>query len=639
MDQQPRALARKYRPQRFDDVVGQQAVTRTLQNAIKGGNLAQSFVFAGPRGVGKTTTARILARALNCDQGPTVEPCGRCDACVEIAVGRDMDVLEIDAATHTGVDNVREVIIDGLSTRPVRDRFKVFIIDEVHQLSKSSFNALLKSVEEPPPHVVFIMATTELDKVIDTILSRSQVFEFKAIGTREIGVELARVAKAEGIDVTPDALALIARSASGSMRDGETALDQVRAFAGERITVEEVSAALGLVGRDLVFDIVEAVAEERALAAFELPARAVERGYDLKGVCQELSRLVRDLMVVSIDPARIDDPEIAADTERQRLIALAGRFSREDLLRAFDLLTKAEYDIRNASVPKYHLEMVMLRWMHARKLVPLTDLIERLQKGGGVAASPASRPAQAAPAGRVATGSAPPAAPKPLVPPAAAKPTVPTATPAPPASRAAQSLPPPAPAAAPTPVDEGEEDDLEATGAGAGPSVRDALLDEIKKTKAVFYRMVVAQAQRVDVSPDQVTLTFSAAHRLLGEQVEQNRPWLEALGARIMGRKPRIVVATPDGGEGAGPFPDRVEAPAGGQGAAATPIAGAADGGEAQPRPADGFQQAASSGVPAAGPSARPAPSADLKARLLASPPLKALTEVFPIEIRDIEEL
>src|SRR5690242_16762097 len=226
-------IARKWRPQRFDDVVGQLAVTRTLRNAITSGRLAHAFVFAGPRGVGKTTSARILARALNCVGGPTAEPCGECDACREIAEGRDIDVLEIDAATHTQVDNVREVIIAGLSIAPVRNRYKVFIIDEVHQLSNSSFNALLKSIEEPPPHVVFMMATTELEKIPETVLSRSQVYELRTITTRAIAEQLRRIVDAEGIAVGDPALQLIARDAEGSMRDAQSKLDQILAFTGE----------------------------------------------------------------------------------------------------------------------------------------------------------------------------------------------------------------------------------------------------------------------------------------------------------------------------------------------------------------------------------------------------------------------
>src|SRR6478609_8070652 len=318
-------LARKWRPQKFDDVVGQQQVTRTLRNALASGRLAQAFVFAGPRGVGKTTTARILARALSCDKGPTADPCGVCDACVEIAQGRDMDVLEIDAASHTGIDNIREVVIAGLAIAPVRNRYKVFIIDEVHQLSTASFNALLKSIEEPPAHVVFMMATTELHKIPDTILSRSQVFEFKTIPAKAIVAQLRRIADAETIDVPDAALALIARSAEGSMRDAQSAFDQVIAFAGKTITVDDVSTVLGLVGRDLLFDLVEAVIDEDGPRAFALADRAIESGHDLKLVCRELSALVRDLMIVSVDPARAGDGELA---EGERLAALAQRFSR-----------------------------------------------------------------------------------------------------------------------------------------------------------------------------------------------------------------------------------------------------------------------------------------------------------------------
>src|SRR5688572_22644830 len=332
-------LARKWRPQRFDEVIGQEPVTRTLRNAIASGRIAHAFVFAGPRGSGKTTTARILAKALNCVKGPAAEPCGVCDACVEIAQGRDIDVLEMDAASHTGSDNIREVVIAGLAIAPVRDRYKIFIIDEVHQLSAQSFNALLKSIEEPPPHVVFMMATTELNKIPDTILSRSQVFEFKTIPVKAIVEQLRRISSAEGIDIPDAALALIARSAEGSMRDAQSALDQVLAFAGRTITADDVSTVLGLVGRDLLFDLVEAVLDEDGPRGFALADRAVESGHDLRLVCRELAGLVRDVMLISVDPARVGEVE-TAEGERARLAPLAARFSREDLMRAFDVLAK-----------------------------------------------------------------------------------------------------------------------------------------------------------------------------------------------------------------------------------------------------------------------------------------------------------
>ncbi len=383
-------LARKWRPQQFDDVIGQPAVTRTLANAIKTGRIAQSFVFAGPRGVGKTTTARILARALSCEKGPTAKPCGACDACREIAEGRDIDVLEIDAATHTQVDNVREVIIAGLSIMPVRNRYKVFIIDEVHQLSTHSFNALLKSIEEPPPHVIFMMATTEISKIPETVLSRSQVFEFKTISSRQIADQLRKIADAEKIAV--DDSSLLSGGARGRRQHARCAK---RVRSGHRLRRAESNGR----GRD---DCARARGPRSGArychgrcrrnsgGGIRIVRARGRAGVRLRSVIRELSRVVRDLLVLSVDPSRIDDPEIASESERERMKALVARFSREDLFRAFDVLTKADAEIRGAVQPRYQLEMALLRWIHLRKLVPLQELLGGLgQTRAGPHATPA----------------------------------------------------------------------------------------------------------------------------------------------------------------------------------------------------------------------------------------------------------
>jgi DNA polymerase-3 subunit gamma/tau len=588
-------IARKWRPQKFDDVVGQLAVTRTLRNALASGRLAQAFVFAGPRGVGKTTTARILARALSCVNGPTADPCGTCDACVEIAEGRDMDVLEIDAATHTQVENIRDIIVSNLSIAPVRNRYKVFIIDEVHQLSSHSFNALLKSIEEPPPHVIFMMATTELEKIPETVLSRSQVYEFRTISTKAIAEQLRRIMDAEGITVGDESLQLIARDAEGSMRDAQSKLDQVIAFTGKTIAGEDVATVLGLVGRDLLLDTLQAVADEDAPASFALAARAVEMGYDLRAVCRELSRVVRDLLVLSVDPSRVNDPEIAGEGERDRLKGLVARFSREDLLRAFDLLTKAEQDIRAAAQPRYHLEMALLRWMHLRKLMPIEDLIAGASGAPerGPARTPASVaggadsrratvsvPPPPAPPASIARTPAPPLRPEPSSPLRSAVAAATKAT-------AARSTAAPGPAVSAAPRDAAVSD----------ANFKDPLLAEIRKAKAVLYNMVVAQAQKIEVAGDSITFTFSPMQRALRDTLEQNRAWLETTAQQIAGR--RIVIA--------GVLADAAPAPAPGSAAAAE-------------------KQSTEK-------------KSALREQALADAGVQTMLEVFPAEIRDVEEL
>lgn len=520
-------LARKYRPQRFDDVVGQRGVTQTLRNALTHGRLAQSFVFAGPRGVGKTTTARILARALSCEQGPTADPCGTCDACVEITAGRDIDVLEIDAATHTKVETIREVIINGLAIAPVRNRYKIFIIDEVHQLSSQSFNALLKSIEEPPPHVMFMMATTELEKIPETIRSRSQVYELRTISRPLIVTQLRVIADAEAIVIDEEALNLIARDADGSMRDAQSAFDQVRAFAGDSIVAEDVSTVLGLIGREPVLDVAAAVVDEDAPAAFDLVGRFIEAGYDLRLVCRELSRVIRDLLVLAIDPARADDPEITVDSERDRLLKLSKRFSREDLLRAFDVIARAEFEIRTATQPRYHLEMALLRWMHLQKLVPLTDLLEGRGSttgsgpSGGGGAPVASR-RQSSPPKKMAPTPKPPGK---TVSPESSSPARHDASPAVlEKPQDAQSVVPET-----VPVDVADLSDQKAK-----------LMAAIKQEKKFFYGTVVAQAQRIELAPEAVTFTFTPGQKTLAAQLAQNMAWLEEMAETVLGRKVAI---------------------------------------------------------------------------------------------------
>jgi len=506
------ALARKWRPQKFEDVIGQRGVVETLRNAITSGRLAQSFIFAGPRGVGKTTTARILARALNCVNGPTADPCGECDSCREIAEGRDVDVLEIDGATYTGVDAVREVIVEPLSIAPMRNRYKIFIIDEVHRLSKNAFDALLKSVEEPPPYVKFMMATTEIDSVPLTIQSRSQVFELKALPFSSIREQLRGVTSREGVTIDDAALALVARAAEGSMRDALSALDQVLAFTSQDVTAADVSTVLGLVGRDVQFDVAEAVAREDAAAVFTLAGSVVESGFDLRTVCRELARLMRDLMVIRIDASRLADPEIASEGERPRMQALAGHYSHEDLMRAFDLLSMAERDIRTSSQPRHTFEMAMLKWIHLRKLTPIEELIAHSTPGS------AGRSGQASPT----------------------RPSQPSPTP-----QSTRHSSAPVSASAPAELRRDKPPAQSVQSAQSVPSVphsiKPALLASIRESNKAFFGMVIAQAQLVEVEGDRIVFTFAPAHKNLRPQLEAKKGWIESLAHSLTGRKMTVV--------------------------------------------------------------------------------------------------
>ena len=370
-------IARKFRPQTFPQVIGQEAITRTLSNSLASNRLHHAYLFTGARGVGKTTTARIFAKALNCATGPTPDPCGVCASCTEIAESRSLDVHEIDAATYTKVEDTRDVIISTIGISPARDRYKIFIIDEVHMLSTSSFNALLKSVEEPPDHIVFILATTEMQKVPDTILSRCQIFEFRTITLKRISEQLRHIAGELGIEVGDSALAAIGRAGGGSMRDAESALDQVISFSGNRITDDDVSAALGLVDSETLNKTIRAIAEQDTAGILHVVDDVVTRGYDLRNFCRELITQLRALLVIKVAGFDAELVELPAN-EGEQLAQVADAFSEQDIVRFFSILTKTEVDMRVSTQPRFQLEIGLIKLLHARRLYLLEDALKQL---------------------------------------------------------------------------------------------------------------------------------------------------------------------------------------------------------------------------------------------------------------------
>jgi DNA polymerase III subunit gamma/tau len=376
-------IARKWRPQTFDEVTGQEPITRTLRNAIEHQRLHHAYLFSGARGVGKTTTARLLAKALNCHKAkqPTPTPCrsddpDQCSSCREITESRSIDVQEIDAASNTGVDNVREAIIASVGIAPARDRYKVFIIDEVHMLSGAAFNALLKTLEEPPPRVVFIMATTERHKVPETILSRCQQFEFRTIATAKIVERLKLIAKAENISIPDEAVREIARTGEGSMRDAQSALDQVISFAGEKITKEDVEIALGVAGADILKRIMDSIASNKPAEAIAAIDDIVMRGHDLRNFCRDLLAHFRDLLVTKVS----GNQELLESTvcDPQELKRQAALFSESDLVRFFHSLAETETKLRAATQPRYQLEIGVVKLMELRGVETIGEIIQRL---------------------------------------------------------------------------------------------------------------------------------------------------------------------------------------------------------------------------------------------------------------------
>jgi DNA polymerase-3 subunit gamma/tau len=404
-------IARKWRPQTFEEVVGQKATEQTLRNAILQNRIAHAYLFAGPRGVGKTTTARILAKALNCVQGPTPTPCNVCDSCKEIAAGNSLDVLEIDAASNRGIDEIRE-LRENVKYAAARDRYKVFIIDEVHMLTTEAFNALLKTLEEPPERVVFILATTELHKVPATILSRCQTFNFRTISYQEIYDRLAKISSEEQIQIGEGALSAIVQASEGSMRDAQSLLDQVISFCGKQVEDAQARELLGVIPRQLLEGFTVAIVKNDPRAVLRLVDSLIQSGHNLQHFVREILAHFRDLLLVKVvgEDAQLV-PMPAADLAR--LKELSGEFSEEDLTRFFRILVDTESQLRWSSQPRFHLEMGLMKIMQARRLVSLEKLLAGLegilQGGSGresvllPAAAPSSPPGDSRSLGYPAT--------------------------------------------------------------------------------------------------------------------------------------------------------------------------------------------------------------------------------------------
>jgi DNA polymerase III subunit gamma/tau len=381
-------IARKWRPQTFRDLVGQAHVTETLANAIKNNRVAHAYIFSGARGVGKTTAARILAKALNCVKGPTPEPCGECDSCKEIAAGTSLDVIEIDAASNRGIDQIRE-LREMVRYAPAAARHKVVILDEAHMLTDDASNALLKTLEEPPDRVIFVMATTEPENLVDTIRSRSQHFHFRALTFAEIIGRLKEIAGKENLKIEEGAMAVIARMAEGSLRDALSLLEQARAYCGETISDKEVRELLGVVPDDALEELVGAIAGASAERALALVHTFQKEGRNLQHFCREAIRHTRNLLIARVCGA---DSDLIAATPDQRpeLAKAAAMFSEEDLTRYFQILLQTDDDLRRKPDPRVHLEMGLLRLINAARLAPLEELLANFGAGPTEAQSRAS---------------------------------------------------------------------------------------------------------------------------------------------------------------------------------------------------------------------------------------------------------
>jgi DNA polymerase-3 subunit gamma/tau len=573
-------LARKYRPQKFADLTGQEHVVRTLSNALKGGRVAHAFLFCGPRGCGKTTSARILARALNCKgpdgklDHPAIEPCGVCGPCLEIAAGTDVDVQEIDAASNNGVDDVRQ-LREAARYLPARDRYKIYIIDEVHMLSSAAFNALLKTLEEPPGHIKFLLATTDPQKLPATILSRVQRHNFQLVPLGKIVTRLREICEAEKVQVSDGALALVARQALGSMRDALSLLDQLLSAhdpASGEIQDAEAAEILGALDARVAADAVTAVLRRDAAAALGAVTRAYEAGAEMKRFCEELASYARNLVLAQLGSVPMDLP----DHEARELRTTASEHDAAQLSRVFELLQSAQDEVAKAASPRHAIEVARLRAVHLAPGTGLPELLARVEqlagKMGGVAPAATNltadgKPRPAAPPwvsrGIPGSGSsapllradpeAPPAAPARKPPPAPAP-----ISSAPPAAAVAPPLPqarPPPPAAPAAPVESSASQPSVQQSSAQQPSLAEQvaarsieenwkrLVESVRAMRKAMLTAVLEQALPLELTPASVILALPRAQARMGLLDDKdNKLALETAFERVLGKKPNIQI-------------------------------------------------------------------------------------------------
>ncbi len=529
-------FARKYRPQTFDDVIGQEHITTTLKNAIEQQRLAHAYIFVGPRGTGKTSTARIMAKALNCEKGPTILPCGNCDACREIERGTGMDVMEFDAASNTQVDKIREIIIENVKYQPTRGKYKIYIVDEVHMLSASSFNALLKTLEEPPPHVMFIFATTNIEKVPTTILSRCQRFDLKRISVPLISGHLLEIARKENIALSTTAADTLGRGAEGGMRDAESMLDQLVAFCGDKIEEADVLKIFGFTAKQTVANLSEFLIEADVPRALGLIHEQAEAGKDLSRLLGDLITHLRNLLVSKADPGGVKDE--LGDDALAALAAQAGRLPMSKLLELIEQFASAEAQMKWAPNKRMHFEIAIIRAVQTLSQASLTDVIEALaaMRDGKEIAPPAPRPSPAKP---VAKPLPSPAVEKSVAPPTVAVPQIP----AEPLPQKAPNAPTPEPPAL-TPViaeSAGEHRAVDAPPAPAAPPITpenlwSGLLVEIRRQRPLI-AMWVEAGTVLDLDANSATVGFPT-DSLAPEYCDQpgNRGLLEEIASKLAGR-------------------------------------------------------------------------------------------------------